>query len=159
MSKRAALAACALGVGLFACGTATVDGESVADDIQAEFEERTGVASELVSCPETIRRAKGETFECTALVGETTAIVKGTMTDNAGAFDWEPARDIVDGEEVTAQILSELGEGVVVTCDPVIFADPGDPFTCEATEPGGAPVTILVTPEEDGSFTWSVEAD
>lgn len=150
-----------LGVGLAmaACGTATLDGETVAGEIDRDFEERTGVAADLVSCPDQISRKKGETFECTVLVGGTTAMVVGTMTDNAGAFDWEPDRNIVDGDEVTAKIAAELGPDVQVTCEPVIFADPGDPFTCEAVEAGGVTATIGVVIEEDGTVTWEVELE
>lgn len=142
-----------------ACGTATVDGETVAEEIDRGFEERTGVAADLVSCPDQIPRKKGETFECTVLVGGTTAMVVGTMTDNAGAFDWEPDRNVVDGDEIAAEIAAELGPDVQVTCEPVIFADPGDPFTCEAVEAGGVTATVGVVIEEDGTVTWEIELE
>lgn len=142
-----------------ACGTATVDGETVAEEIDRGFEGRTGVAADLVSCPDQIPRKKGETFECTVLVGGTTAMVVGTMTDNAGAFDWEPDRNVVDGDEIAAEIAAELGPDVQVTCEPVIFADPGDPFTCEAVEAGGVTATVGVVIEEDGTVTWEIELE
>lgn len=157
----AAVTGILLGVGLAmaACGTVTLDGETVAGEIDRGFEERTGVAADLVSCPDRIPRKKGETFECTVLVGGTTAMVVGTMTDNAGAFDWEPDRDVVDGDEIAAEIAAELGPDVQVTCERVIFADPGDPFTCEAVEAGGVTATVGVVIEEDGTVTWEVELE
>lgn len=149
---------------LGACGSAAISGSELSRDIKEGFADQTGAWPELVNCPESVAAQIGQEFSCSVLIsGGMTVDVVAKMTDNAGNFDWKPEREARDGTKIAEQVRAGLeADGLVdvqVSCADVLFANPGDSFTCKLTDADGVDATVTVSIAEDGSITWAPELD
>jgi hypothetical protein len=127
---------------LAACGQpAVLDGPRSEDRIGERLAETYDVEIGSVRCPDDVEVAEGESFVCTATVGEEEVEVDVRQTDGEGTLEVASRRAILSTPRIEADIATTLADrfdrdDVAVTCEgpDVRIEEPDATFTCEAVD-------------------------
>jgi hypothetical protein len=148
-----AIVVLALAGGFAAC-TKTLVMSSIQKIITDGVSTQMGLKVTSVTCPPESRPLKaGDTFDCTATPeGGGTLTIKITQKDDAGNISWELSN--IEGmlsltkleETIKSGLMEQAKINATVSCGGKWHVSKKDDvFNCEATDPAGKAMTIIVT--------------
>lgn len=136
--------------------------KGIADELNSSYSS-IGQTVSSVDCPEqSPRPGKGDTFDCTAQVGDQTVRVESTVTDDDYNVDFKTKDTLYDlpsaATTLSEEISNELDFPVTVDCGEGLKAvEVGATFDCTAADEYGEERTVRVTAEPVGeNDSWEI---
>lgn len=148
-------------------GDSEASGEELAEEIQSDYVERTGIELPRLTC-EGADSKVGERFQCSGRNERGVQLeISGRVTDTeADGFDysWRVVTAVAPGvlyERALRRALEEDGVAIAeVRCPVDIEVEVGATVRCEATDRNGSSRSVtLELSDLDGGFDYAVEGE
>lgn len=150
-------------------GEMTVSSEELAKQVEASYEEQTGVEMKSITCEEVSPAEVGSEIRCEATnASEADILIEGKVTavnesDEKVDFDWEVASVEVPGAhyaEAAKKVLEEQTGSPLsaIECPDRVKLETDGEFRCELTATDGSTLGATVTMTDDkGGFDIKVD--
>jgi Domain of unknown function (DUF4333) len=165
ISRFSVPAALAIGLGLAACGTPSLNMTKLEANIKtAATEAFAGRTVGSVTCPSSkdIKVAAGVTFECQVTVDDATGAFLVTQDDAKGKVSYKQLDAFLDRvvveTKIGADISTQVDAQVTVSCGnaKVMTYAVGETFVCKATDGESTNDVKLTVTDAAGNVKWEV---